>query len=163
MTTPEFISELKEDQVFVFGSNLNGNHAGGAAAIAKDKFGAQEGIGEGMTGQSYAFPTLDQAMQKVTVEALEASRDLLYKCAEANPEKQFLLIKVGCGIAGFTEDEMKQVFAGSSPKNIVMPPSWKVIRGYKAFEKGLVCRGFQYEFSKDFYHEGKIELYLPIY
>ena len=30
--TPENIQELKENQIFVFGSNMNGNHAGGAAS-----------------------------------------------------------------------------------------------------------------------------------
>lgn len=72
MTTPNNITKLKENQIFVFGSNLNGNHAGGAARLAKDSFGAQDGVGEGMTGQSYAFPTLDTNMKKVSKKALEA-------------------------------------------------------------------------------------------
>jgi len=158
MTTPDNIEALRDTQIFVFGSNLNGNHAGGAAKLAQEKFGAQEGIAEGLTGQSYAFPTLDKEMKKVTKKALKASRDLLYKCAEKDPTKQFILTKVGCGIAGFTEDEMKEIFKGESPSNIIMPAGWKIVRGYKAFDKGLKCRDYQYEFGKDFYHEGEIEL-----
>jgi PPE-repeat protein len=158
MTTPEQITQLKENQIFVFGSNLSGNHAGGAAKLAADKFGAVDGVGEGITGQSYAFPTLDKKMKPVTKKALKASKELLYKCAVENTDKQFLVTKVGCGIAGFTEDEMKKIFTGEKPNNIILPAGWSIVRGYKAFDKGLKCRGYQYEFGKDFYHEGKIEL-----
>ena len=158
MTTPENITTLKENQVFVFGSNLNGNHAGGAAKYAADNFGAFEGVGEGITGQSYAFPTLDTKMKKVSKKALIASKELLYKTAEENKDKQFLVTKVGCGIAGFSEDEMKKVFSGDKPSNIILPAGWAIIKGYKAFNKGLVCRGFQFEFGKDFKHDGEIKL-----
>lgn len=65
--TPENISELKENEVFVFGSNKNGNHAGGAARIAVEKFGAVMGQAEGLQGQSYAIPTLDENMEKVDI------------------------------------------------------------------------------------------------
>lgn len=68
--TPENIQELKENQIFVFGSNMNGNHAGGAARLAVEKFGAIMGQAEGIQGQSYAIPTLDKDMQKVTEEEL---------------------------------------------------------------------------------------------
>ena len=158
MTTPENITSLKENQIFVFGSNLNGNHIGGSARQALENFGAIEGQGEGLQGQSYAFPTLDNKMKKVSKKALEESKEKLYQCAIDNPQKEFLVTKVGCGIAGFKEEEIKQVFKGDKPKNIVLPKGWAVVKGYKAFEKGLKCRGFQYELGKDFYHDGKIEL-----
>lgn len=135
MTTPNNITKLKENQIFVFGSNLNGNHAGGAARLAKDSFGAQDGVGEGLTGQSYAFPTLDTKMKKVSKKALTESKTKLYKCAEENQDKQFLVTKLGCGIAGFSEEEMKKIFAGDKPNNIILPAGWAVIRGYKAFNK----------------------------
>jgi hypothetical protein len=158
MTTPENITKLKPEQIFVFGSNLNGSHGGGAALKAKQDFGAVEGISEGLTGQSYAFPTLDTKMKKVSKKALLASKELLYKCAEENKDKTFLVTKLGCGIAGFSEKEMKDIFKGDKPTNIILPPGWAIIKGYKAFNKGLVCRGFQYEFGKDFYHKGNISL-----
>ena len=63
--TPEHITSLKENEIFVFGSNLLGKHIGGAARMAKDKFGAQERVSEGITGQSYAIPTLDENFNKV--------------------------------------------------------------------------------------------------
>ena len=158
MTTPDNITKLEPNQIFVFGSNKNGNHAGGAAKTAKELFGAIEGVGEGLNGQSYAFPTLDENMVKVSAESLIKSKKLLFTEAKNNPEKLFFVTKLGCGIAGFTEEEMKEIFAGEKPKNIILPAGWSKFRGFKAFEKGLICRGFQYEFGKDFYHEGKIEL-----
>ena len=63
--TPEKITSLKENEIFVFGSNLNGNHAGGAAYLAVEKFGAQMGNPEGIQGQSYAIPTLDKNMDRI--------------------------------------------------------------------------------------------------
>jgi hypothetical protein len=158
MTTPENIKELNTNQIFVFGSNLNGNHLGGSASFAKENFGAEEGIGEGLTGKSYAFPTLNKKMEKVSKEELISSKERLYKYAEENKDKQFLVTKVGCGIAGFSEEEMKEVFKGEKPHNIVLPKGWSVVRGYKGFEKGLLCRGYQYELGKDFYYKGDIEL-----
>ena len=159
MTTPQKIESLKENQIFVFGSNLNGNHIGGAAKQAVEMFGAIEGQGEGSQGQSYAFPTLDKKMKQVSKKSLIQSRDTLYACALSNPTKQFLVTKIGCGIAGFTEDEMKEVFYNTNnPKNIVFPAGWVKVYGYKAFNKGLICSKFQYELGKDFYHKGDLSV-----
>ena len=47
-TTPEFITELQPNEIFVFGSNLKGMHGGGAAYIAYRKFGAIMGQGVGL-------------------------------------------------------------------------------------------------------------------
>ena len=158
MTTPKNITTLKEKEILVFGSNLNGSHGGGSALQAKNDFGAVEGIGEGLTGQCYAFPTLDKKMKKVSKKALIASKELLYKCAEENPTKTFLVTKVGCGIAGFKEEDIKAIFKGEKPKNVILPAGWATIKGYKAFDKGLICRGFQYEVGKDFYYDQEIRL-----
>ena len=155
MTTPKEVKTLKDNEIFVFGSNLNGSHGGGAALLAKS-FGAEEGIGEGLTGQCYAFPTLDKKMKKVSKKSLVASKEKLYKCATENPDKLFLVTKVGCGIAGFKETEVKDIFKGDKPTNIVLPAGWSVIKGYKAFDKGLLCRGMQYELGKWFEHNGEI-------
>lgn len=56
--TPTMVTELKEDEIFVFGSNLHGLHGGGAARYAFDHFGAEYGVGVGFTGQCYAIPTM---------------------------------------------------------------------------------------------------------
>ena len=118
------ITHLQPNEIFVFGSNQRGAHAGGAARLAKEKFGAQEGVGEGLTGQSYAFPTLTANFEKVSRASLEASRDRLFATARRHPDQTFLLTKVGCGIAGFTEDEIRPLFK-NAPANIMPPEDWR--------------------------------------
>ena len=117
------ITKLKENQIFVFGSNLKGEHIGGAARQAKDDFGAEEGVGQGLTGQCYAFPTLDDQFCKVSYERLKKEVFRLYNCCECNRDKEFLLTKVGCGIAGFEEKYIKSLFT-NPPKNLVLPEDW---------------------------------------
>lgn len=119
------ITKLEPNQIFVFGSNLAGNHAGGAARQAYEQFGAEVGVGEGLTGQSYAFPTLDENFNKVSNTILKSARLNLYKTANNHPELEFLLTKVGCGIAGFEESKMKRLFA-NAPLNIKKPEDWYI-------------------------------------
>lgn len=118
------ITALKPEEVFVFGSNLAGSHVGGAALQAKTQFGAKDGVGEGLTGQCYAFPTLGRRLEKRGRKSLETSRQKFFNIVRANPEKTFLLTKVGCGIAGYEEYSMKALFRGA-PKNVVFPDDWK--------------------------------------
>jgi hypothetical protein len=120
------ITKLKKNEIFVFGSNLNGAHAGGAALLAFQKFGAVMGVGDGITGSSYAFPTLDKKMQKVSISAFKKSVKKLYETCKENPSKVFLLTKVGCGIAGFAEREVQELFK-SPPTNLVLPEDWREI------------------------------------
>lgn len=108
--TPENIEELKDEEIIIFGSNVNGNHAGGLARVCADKWGAENGVGEGLTGQCYAFPTLGKDMQKRTIEKLEESVDKLIECMDCNKDKTFYLTKVGLGIAGYTLEEIKPLF-----------------------------------------------------
>lgn len=121
---PQQITELKENEIFVFGSNLAGKHSAGAAFQAKKHFGAEIGVGEGLRGQSYAFPTLGRDFEKLSVGHLETSRRILYNTCEANPTMRFLLTKVGCGIAGYEEAEMKALFV-EAPANLILPDDWK--------------------------------------
>ncbi len=122
-STPNNISELELNQVFVFGSNSAGHHYGGAAKLAHEKFGAEWGVGEGKTGNCYAFPTLTENMQQRPIRALEFSAYRLKLEASHNPDKTYLLTRVGTGIAGFEESEMAKLFA-DSPENITKPPGW---------------------------------------
>lgn len=117
------ITELKPNQIFVFGSNLAGRHAAGAAFDAALLFGAVEGVGEGLTGQSYAFPTLDRNFKKISLNTLFSARDAFYRCANAHPDKEFLLTKVGCGIAGYDEQIMCDLFR-DTPNNVTKPAGW---------------------------------------
>jgi hypothetical protein len=81
-----------------------------------------------MTGQCYAFPTLTAAFERVTRAALEASRDrffnTFFNTGRGHPDKTFLLTKVGCGIAGFAEDEIRALFE-NPPPNVVPPEDWR--------------------------------------
>lgn len=103
--TPDFITELKENEIFVFGSNLSGMHGGGAARIAYKKFGAIWGQGIGLQGQSYGIPTMQGG-----VETIKPYVDEFIKFAKTHPELHFLVTRVGCGIAGFKDEEIAPLF-----------------------------------------------------
>jgi hypothetical protein len=108
--TPSNIIKLKKNEIFVFGSNLLGEHLGGAAKFALDKFGAVLGQPIGLQGKSYAFPTLDTQMKKLDLGALKIYVRELQVCAINNPQLHFLITEVGCGIAGFTHAEIAPLF-----------------------------------------------------
>ena len=129
--TPENIQDLKQNEIFVFGSNLNGNHAGGAAKLAADKFGAIPGQAEGIQGQSYAIPTLDKNMNKLPVETIRNSIQELYNFANENAHLDFYVTKIGCGIAGFQKEEIASVFKSFDfiPFNIILPMEFSQIKG----------------------------------
>ena len=115
--TPEFITELAEDEVFVFGSNLAGMHGGGAAATAHKCFGAVWGKGVGLQGRSYAIPTMQGG-----VETIKPYVDEFIIFAKSHPELRFLVTKIGCGIAGFCNEEIAPLFAEAiDVKNIILP------------------------------------------
>lgn len=123
--TPGNITSLGEDEVFVFGSNLASNHAGGAARIAREKFGAIMGQGVGLQGQSSAIPTMQGG-----VETIRPYVDEFIKFAEVNYTKRFLVTKIGCGIAGFSVDEIAPLFADAMHLiNVKLP-----IEFYRALE-----------------------------
>ena len=119
-TTPEYITELKPGEIFVFGSNLQGMHGGGAARIAYQKFGAIMGQGVGLQGHSYGIPTMQGG-----VETIRPYVDEFITFAKEHPELTFLVTRIGCGIAGFTDDEIAPLFTGAyGVENIVLPEGW---------------------------------------
>jgi hypothetical protein len=99
------VNKLEPNQIFVFGSNMAGQHLGGAALQAL-QWGAVMGQGEGLQGQCYAFPTLDENFEKRGYRELYLSRIKFEQCAIEHPDKEFLLTKVGTGIAGYAEEFM---------------------------------------------------------
>ena len=118
--TPYFIKELKPDEIFVFGSNLAGSHGGGAAYIAWRKFGAVMGKGVGLQGQSYAIPTMQGG-----VETIKPYVDDFIALAKAHPELFFYVTRIGCGIAGFRDDEIAPLFtAARTLENVCLPESF---------------------------------------
>ena len=114
---PEIISELKPDEVFVFGSNLAGYHSGGAACTAMIKFGAKWGQGVGLQGQAYAIPTMQGG-----VDTIKSYVDDFIEFAKAHKELRFLVTPIGCGIAGFKPTEIAPLFAAAlGIDNIFLP------------------------------------------
>jgi len=119
-TTPEFITELQPGEIFVFGSNLQGMHAGGAAYVAHRNFGAIWGQGVGLQGQSYGIPTMQGGVETVRPYVNE-----FIQFAKDHPELTFLVTRIGCGIAGFTDAEMAPLFEKAhSMENIILPEGW---------------------------------------
>ena len=122
--TPEWIDTLSDNEVFVFGSNLAGMHGGGAARVARLRFGAVLGKGVGLQGQSYAIPTMQGG-----VETIRPYVDEFIAFAKSHPEKRFLVTPIGCGIAGFSPSDIAPLFAEArSVENIALPESfWDVL------------------------------------
>lgn len=119
-TTPEYIDTLAPGEIFVFGSNLKGRHAGGAAYAAYRKFGAIMGQGVGLQGRSYGIPTMQGG-----VETIRPYVDEFIQFAKDHPELTFLVTRIGCGIAGFRNEEISPLFADAhGVANIVLPPGW---------------------------------------
>lgn len=119
-TTPTYINELAPGEIFVFGSNLRGIHAGGAARIALNKFGAIMGQGVGLQGQSYAIPTMQGG-----VETIKPYVDEFIAFAREHRELTFLVTRIGCGIAGFTDWQIAPLFAEARhDDNIILPEGW---------------------------------------
>lgn len=125
--TPEHITNLGKDEVFVFGSNLAGHHMGGAARVAYDKFGAIWGQGVGMQGQSYAIPTMQGG-----VETIKPYVDEFINLAREWDQTTFYVTRIGCGIAGFTDEEIAPLFKDALDLyNVRLPESFVKILEHK--------------------------------
>lgn len=121
--TPEFITRLAADEVFVFGSNLAGMHGGGAARMAYEQFGAEWGVGVGPTGQCYAIPTMQGG-----IDTIRPYVDEFIVYAKQHSDKRFLVTRIGCGIAGFTDEEIAPLFREAlAIPNIALPQLWHSI------------------------------------
>ena len=115
--TSERINKLEPNEIFVFGSNLSGAHGGGAARAALNRFGAVWGQGVGLQGQSYAIPTMQGG-----VETIKPYVDEFIDFAKLHPELKFLVTRIGCGIAGFKDEEIGPLFKGATDvENIILP------------------------------------------
>lgn len=124
----DILVDLDENEIMVFGSNWAGRHGLGAAKYARDHFGAVYGEGRGLQGRSYAFPTLDQNLNRLNVYELLDSVQDLYMTAKFRPGLTFILTKVGCGLAGYHEEFIKGLFKHyeyPAPDNIVFPEDWR--------------------------------------
>lgn len=123
---PDNIKSLESNEIFVFGSNANGFHGGGAAAFAMHKFGAIWGQGEGLQGQCYAIPTMEG------MDNMKAAIERFTQFADQHSELRFLVTRVGCGVAGYSVREVAPLFKGCiSLENVALPSDFWDVLGLK--------------------------------
>lgn len=112
--------------VFVFGSNLAGRHGKGAALVAKQKYGAIYGQAEGLQGNSYGIPTKNGHLYSLPLETIKAAVERFVIFAKDNPFMIFEISRVGCGLAGFTPDQIAPLFK-DAPDNCVFPEDFEEV------------------------------------
>ena len=106
--------------IFVFGSNLAGRHGAGAARFAMKNHGALWGRGIGLVGNSYAIPTKDENIKTLPIEEITHHVRDFIQFAKNNPQLTFQLTPIGCGLAGYTYDQIGPLFKGC-PENVIIP------------------------------------------
>lgn len=124
MFTPEIITELKTNEIFVYGSNQFAIHGSGSAKAARDKFGAiYKDVPMGLCGQSYGIITKSFNDIPVNLEFISLQVRTLYCFAMLRPELTFYCTKIGTALAWFTIEEIANVFTSIpfKPSNIILP------------------------------------------
>lgn len=121
--TPAYIGGLKDNEIFVFGSNKSGIHGAGAARLAKDKFGAIPGLGEGPMGDCYAIPTVDYNIKgSLSLEVIKKHVIKFINRAKEETDFQFLVTEIGCGLAGHRVEDIAPLFKEAiNVDNISLP------------------------------------------
>lgn len=118
--------------IFVFGSNEAGIHGAGAALTAAKFYGAIQGQGFGLMGNSFGIPTKDRGLRTLQLEKIQRYVDLFLDFVHDRKDLNFFLTKIGCGLAGYTEDEIAPLFKNRffvntiKPTNIEMPNGWSL-------------------------------------
>ena len=118
------IKSLPEDTVFVFGSNMAGQHTGGAALTALQHFGAVTGVGRGWSGQSFAIPTMNEHLQQMPLSQIQHYIDDFKIYTKNHPKMTYFITSIGCGIAGYKTEEIAPMFKGIS-HNVIFPRSFR--------------------------------------
>lgn len=118
--TPDNITSLEPNQIFVFDSNQVGWHGAGAARLAFEKFGAEYRVGQGPTGKSYALPTKDAHIETLPLTTIERNVYHFMAYARMHPHLEFLVTKIGCGLADYEPEDIAPMFIGH-PSNVILP------------------------------------------
>ena len=121
--TPDKITDLPPDHIFVFGWNRAGRHGRGAAKLAHQKFGARYGIGDGFSGRSYGIPTKGRKLEVLSLGEIAVAVHRFLRFACKNEHLTFVVTKIGCGLAGLREKDIAPMFTGA-PSNVVLPEGW---------------------------------------
>lgn len=120
-------------EIFVFGSNMAGRHGKGAALHARKHHGAMYGHGEGLQGQSYAIPTKGMHLEVLSLERIKFSVDEFLDFAGDNPQLTFNVTRIGCGLAGYTDEQIAPMFR-DAPSNCRLPDEWTVLSHHNSTE-----------------------------
>jgi len=110
--------------IFVFGSNYAGRHGAGAALYARNNYGARYGVGKGHTGKAYAIPTKDGYLRSLPLNVINQHVEEFIQYATDHPELEFLVTRVGCGLAGYSDNQIAPMFK-MAPNNCLLPDEWK--------------------------------------
>lgn len=111
-----------EGEVFVFGSNLAGRHGAGAAKAAR-ALGAIYGVGRGLRGQTYAIPTKSRNLVSLRLEDVAREIRCFAEFTWDRPDLSFFVTAVGCGLAGFTDNQIAPLF--KLAVNCSFPEQWR--------------------------------------
>lgn len=121
MNTPDKITRLNPNEIFVFGSNEAGRHGKGAAKTAMN-FGAKYGLSFGLSGQSFAIPTKDKDLKVLSINSIKNYVDSFIEFAENNPNLIFLVTKIGCGLSNYKTEDIAPLFSKAlNVDNIILP------------------------------------------
>lgn len=120
--TPENITKLAENEVFVFGSNLSGRHGKGAAKTALG-WGAKWGQASGIQGKTYGIPTKDASIkQTLSITEIKSFVDEFIKWAKYHTGNIFYVTEIGCGLAGLKPKDIAPLFKEAiNLENIYLP------------------------------------------
>jgi len=115
----------KAGEIFVFGSNLKGDHEAGAARAAYDYYGAIWGQGIGRMGKCYALPTLNKDMEVMELDSIKHYVDALISHMRLHPKETFFITRFGCGIAGYRDEDIAPMFLRANLDNCSIAESWR--------------------------------------
>jgi hypothetical protein len=119
------ITKLQDGHYFVFGSNEAGRHGKGGALCARKFFGAVYGQGHGEQGRSYAIATKDASLRSLSIGAIAENVRVFIEHAKNHPHKQFAVSRIGCGLAGYRDEQIAPLFKGHPPNIYFLEESWK--------------------------------------
>ncbi len=122
--SPDNITKLEKNQVIIIGSNEKGIHGAGAAKYAHENFGLKWGVGNGLSGQTYALPTKDFNIETLSLEKIQKYIDEFIEFAKRHPELEFLVTAIGTGLGGLSVKQVAPLFPLNLPDNVLLPASF---------------------------------------
>lgn len=118
------VTDPNDPRIFVFGSNRRGVHGAGAALFAVQHKDAIPGKGEGIQGESYGIPTKDERLKTLSLDEIRKGVERFLAFARQEPSLRFKVTRIGCGLAGYTDDDIAPMFA-AAPENCDLPDGWR--------------------------------------